>query len=56
MTVKTAVAIAGGFSERAEEGRVEITRRVNGVIERLEVPDDYVVKPGDTLKVYERFF
>lgn len=55
MTVKTAVAIAGGYSERADERRMEITRRVNGVVERLEVPDDYVVKPGDTLKVYERF-
>lgn len=56
MTVKTAVAIAGGYSERANERRVQITRRVNGLVERMDVPDDYVVQPGDTLQVYERFF
>jgi polysaccharide export outer membrane protein len=56
MTVKTAIAIAGGYSERANENRIQITRRVNGLVERMDVPDDYVVKPGDTLQVYERFF
>lgn len=56
MTVKMAVAIGGGYSERANERRVQITRRVNGLVERMDVPDDYVVQPGDTLYVYERFF
>ena len=56
MTVKTAVAIAGGYSERANERRIQITRRINGLVERMDVPDDYVVQPGDTLQVYERFF
>lgn len=56
MTVKMAVAIGGGFSERANERRVQLTRRVNGLVERMDVPDDYVVQPGDTLYVYERFF
>lgn len=56
MTVKVAVAIAGGYSERANERRIQITRRINGLVERLDVPDDYVVQPGDTLYVYERFF
>ena len=56
MTVKTAVAIAGGYSERANERKVQITRRINGLVERLDVPDDYVVQPGDTLYIYERFF
>ncbi|MDX2159649.1 MAG: polysaccharide biosynthesis/export family protein [Hyphomicrobiaceae bacterium] len=55
MTVRTAVAIAGGFSERAYQRKIQITRRINGVVEKLDVPDDYVVKPGDTLLVYERF-
>ena len=31
MTVQSAVAIAGGFSERASEARMQITRRINGV-------------------------
>ena len=55
-TVLSAVAIAGGYSERANERKVEITRRINGYVEKMEVPDDYVVKPGDTIKIPERFF
>jgi polysaccharide export outer membrane protein len=56
MTVRSAVAIAGGYSERANQRKIEITRRINGLVEKLDVPDDYVVKPGDTLLVHERFF
>lgn len=56
MTVRTAVAIAGGYSERAYKRKIQITRRINGLVEKLDVPDDYVVLPGDTLLVYERFF
>jgi polysaccharide biosynthesis/export protein len=56
MTVETAVAIAGGYSERANERRMKITRRIDGLVEVLEVPPDYVVRAGDTVYVYERFF
>ncbi len=56
MTIKSAVAIAGGYSERANQRKIQITRRINGLVEKLDVPDDYVVQPGDTLLVYERFF
>jgi polysaccharide export outer membrane protein len=56
MTVQTAVAIAGGYSERANKRNIQITRRINGLVEKLDVPDDYVIKPGDTLLVHERFF
>jgi len=56
MTVKTAVAIAGGYSERATAKCAKITRRINGMVEVLEVPTDYVIKPGDTIEVPERFF
>jgi len=55
MTVRSAVAIAGGYSERANQRKIQITRRINGLVEKLDVPDDYVVQPGDTLLVYERF-
>ncbi len=55
ITVQGAVAIAGGYSERANERKVEITRRINGYVEKMEVPDDYVIKPGDTVKIPERF-
>jgi polysaccharide export outer membrane protein len=56
MTVETAVAIAGGYTERADEGKFRITRRVNGFVEQVEAPADYVLKPGDTVYVFERFF
>ena len=56
LTVQSAVAIAGGFSERANQRRFQITRRANGIIEKIEVPDDFPLRPGDTVYVYERFF
>lgn len=56
MTVETAAAIAGGYSERANERKARITRRINGLVEVMEVPPDYVVRAGDTVYVYERFF
>ncbi|MDX2260039.1 MAG: polysaccharide biosynthesis/export family protein [Hyphomicrobiaceae bacterium] len=56
MTIETAVAIAGGYGERASTRSFRITRRVNGFVEVIEAPADYVVKPGDTVFVYERFF
>lgn len=56
MTVQTAVAIAGGYSERASDRKVVITRRVNGVTEKLRVDPEMPVLPGDTVHVQERFF
>jgi len=56
MTVETAVAIAGGYSERANQTTAKLTRRINGMVEVIEAPTDYVIKPGDTVFVRERFF
>ena len=56
MTVETAIAIAGGFTERASDRKYRIKRRINGLVEQIEAPGDYVVKPGDTVYVFERFF
>jgi polysaccharide export outer membrane protein len=56
MTVQAAVAIAGGYADRADERRVQITRRHHGgIIEKMDVPPDYAVQPGDTIYVYERW-
>lgn len=56
MTVRTAVAIAGGYTERADETGAKLTRRINGFVEEIEAPSDYVVRPGDTIYIPERFF
>ncbi len=56
LTVDAAVAIAGGYSERANERKVQITRRINGLVEKIEVPGDSEVQPGDTIFVKERWF
>lgn len=56
MTVETAVAIAGGYTERAKERKVELTQRVNGRSMTVLVPPVHPVRPGDTIKVMERFF
>jgi len=55
MTVETAVAIAGGYTERASERSFRITRRINGLVDQIEAPSDYTLLPGDTVYVCERF-
>jgi polysaccharide biosynthesis/export protein len=56
MTVQTAVAIAGGFSPRADRHVAVITRQVNGEIVTGKVPLTQPVLPGDTITVRERWF
>ena len=55
MTVETAVAIAGGYTERASERCFRVTRRMNGLVDQIEAPSDYTLQPGDTVYVFERF-
>ena len=56
MTVQTAVAIAGGFTPRAERHVAELTRRtVRGNVVG-EVPITALVRPGDTIVIKERWF
>lgn len=56
MTVEIAVAIAGGYSERASDRTFRITRRIDGMVETIEAPADYPLQPGDTVHVRERLF
>ncbi len=56
MTVETAVAIAGGYTPRANERKALVVRRLGGKLVRSYVPNNYEIKPGDTLKVIERLF
>lgn len=56
MTAETAVAVAGGYTPRANKYEVELTRVVDGHPVTSTVPVDQPVKPGDTIYVKERFF
>jgi polysaccharide export outer membrane protein len=56
MTAQTAVAIAGGFSPRGDQSGVEVTRVVDGRPITASEPMTFPVRPGDTVKVRERFF
>jgi len=56
MTVQNAIAIAGGFSARAEQADADITRNINGEIITGRVPISDPILPGDTIAVRERLF
>jgi polysaccharide biosynthesis/export protein len=56
MTVETAVAIAGGYTPRAQKYRIEISRQVGGLTEKRVVSPNYPVHPGDTVQIAERWF
>jgi polysaccharide export outer membrane protein len=56
MTVETAVAIAGGFAPRAFRRTVLVNRFIGGQQVRMTVPVTYVLRPGDTVNVQERWF
>ncbi|KQT86316.1 polysaccharide biosynthesis/export family protein [Aurantimonas sp. Leaf443] len=56
MTVQNAVAIAGGYTPRAQQKTVDITRSVGGRILTGRVLASDLVLPGDTLYIRERLF
>lgn len=56
MRVMNAIALAGGFTYRAREGRMKINRDVDGQMQELDADQATVVLPGDVIEVPERFF
>ncbi|MEA2977469.1 MAG: polysaccharide biosynthesis/export protein [Alphaproteobacteria bacterium] len=56
MTVETAVAIAGGFAPRAQTGKVTLSRNFGGQTSKATVPLSTPIRPGDTIRVQERWF
>jgi polysaccharide biosynthesis/export protein len=56
MTVLTAVAIAGGFTYRAAETQLSVTRTSNGHPAESRALRDSRVLPGDVVNVFERHF
>ncbi|WP_349372016.1 polysaccharide biosynthesis/export family protein [Salinarimonas sp.] len=55
LTVQTAVAIAGGFTPRANRVSAEISREAGDSIVTEAVPMSFPVRPGDTIVVGERW-
>ena len=56
MTVRQAIALAGGYTRRASEEPVSITRTTLEELKDLEGYLKTVVLPGDTIEVYRRLF
>jgi polysaccharide export outer membrane protein len=56
MTVLTAVAIAGGFTYRAQTGYASILRTVDHHTVEGRVPRGAAVRPGDVITIFERYF
>jgi len=56
MTVYKAIAVAGGFTPRANQANVDITRDINGKVMTGRVVTSDPLLPGDTVYVRERLF
>lgn len=56
LTVQKAVAVAGGFSPRANQASVDVTREINGEVITGRVATSDPLLPGDTVYVRERLF
>ncbi len=56
LTVQKAVAIAGGYTPRANQESVDITRDINGKVMTGRVRTSDPLLPGDTIYVRERLF
>jgi polysaccharide biosynthesis/export protein len=55
-TVQKAIAVAGGYSARALQANVDITRSINGKVMTGRVLISDPLLPGDTVYVRERLF
>jgi protein involved in polysaccharide export with SLBB domain len=56
MSVRKAVALAGGLKERASEGKIFVMRDTDSEHKQTKISMDGPVFPGDTITVEESFF
>lgn len=56
MTAQNAIAIAGGFTPRANQADVDITRKINTEVMTGRIGITAPILAGDTVYVRERFF
>lgn len=55
LTLRQAVTIAGGLTERASTSRINVITEDSGG-KSVRIGMDYLIKPGDTITVDESFF
>jgi polysaccharide export outer membrane protein len=56
ITAETAIAVAGGFTDRANKRVVRVTRSADGRLYEAFVPVTDPIRPGDTIYVVESLF
>lgn len=56
MTAETAIAVAGGFTDRANTRVVRVSRTMDGVLHEGRIAVTQPIRPGDTIYVSERLF
>jgi polysaccharide export outer membrane protein len=56
MTAVTLVAIAGGFTYRAQTGYVSVLRKIDGHVAEGRAPRGEQLLPGDVVTIFERYF
>jgi polysaccharide export outer membrane protein len=54
MTVFTAIAMAGGVTEKGSNTRISVRRLVNGQMREISVKPEDIVRPGDQINVRPR--
>lgn len=56
LTVRQAVALAGGYTRRASNSGIELIRQTDSGPVTYDVGEDSALMPGDTIEVPRRFF
>lgn len=56
MTIINAVALAGGYTPRANHDRIKVKHGSDSADQQQQVKEDAAVLPGDVIEVPERFF
>lgn len=54
MTVRQAISVAGGLTERGSDRRIKIIRKVNGKDVEMDAEMSDLVRPNDTIRVPQR--
>lgn len=56
ISVLSAISVAGGYTFRADQKQVAITRIVNGKSVTARAGQNTFIQPGDTIRVHEKWF